>query len=800
MKARARKWTWRACGVLISIFILFVIIGQTCFLYISEFKPQIINFMSGYTHTKISFKSIKAKWYHGDPKVMVEDLVVTGSGIESFTADNFDFRLDLLRTIRSGHLHLKRVMIKGAKLKHKQAVNTFKFSGQLRRLNFEPFMAEFKDFIIDYSPRWPAAEKLQGVLTLDPALKFVATSGEVSNAKITNLLVKSVPKTHQLIVRSNLSTTLENTIGVLLDSPVKNSFESFAAGVDLQGPANIKLNFDFPLDKTPCSPKMSGEVSFINSKAKTKTWHLGLENINGKLIFNDEELTTKNLKALLGGQSVKLSLNKVKNSKMNEFIFNLSGYGHLNHLVFPFANKTKARVNGKFYYRAMMHILPDISENNIDFISDLNGVDISGIPSAEKKASAIEQASLHVRLKRNKINKLEAGLEGGVYVDWERGSDLSKAKNLLNPIIGKKDHEFLGMSLSELVSGIKKLHYKARQFNFAGSKFDNLEVEVKNHPTGWNLKIDSNQLKGDANYSEQLKIPFQVHLQRIDLQDGKFALDPRKLPNTKLEIDRLQYLGHTFNAIGMTLLHSHKGVSLENMHFDQVGGRVKGSGYWSRGENNKEESKFDVDVDCDDFGKLLHSWHLTQSIKGGKGNAHLQANWAGAPFDFNLDIVNADIDLSLKDGDIVDVGNMKHEINLGRVLTLFNFQSWARRLRFDFRDITQSGVPFDLIEGGLKFHNSELDVDHFALRGPVLDLDGSGNLFLRKKEYDINLTVMPKIGGNLPLLAAMAWNPIVGAVTLAASYLLADDISHMAAWHYRLQGSWHKPVLNKAKS
>jgi uncharacterized protein YhdP len=108
----------------------------------------------------------------------------------------------------------------------------------------------------------------------------------------------------------------------------------------------------------------------------------------------------------------------------------------------------------------------------------------------------------------------------------------------------------------------------------------------------------------------------------------------------------------------------------------------------------------------------------------------------------------------------------------GRVLGLLGIGQLPRRLTLDFRDFFDKGFAFDSITGDVRLANGSARSDNIAIKGPAADILVRGSADLRSQRFDQTVDVLPKSGGLLTAVGALAGGPVGAAVGAVANAVL----------------------------
>ena len=267
------------------------------------------------------------------------------------------------------------------------------------------------------------------------------------------------------------------------------------------------------------------------------------------------------------------------------------------------------------------------------------------------------------------------------------------------------------------------------------------------------------------------------------------GFDPATIPPLLFDVDDLR-IGAT--AMGRARFRSTPvAAGLRMDEFTTTGGkqRLVASGSWlGRGANARSQVK--LDATSDDIGVLLGGFGFGGQVAGGKGKFGVEANWRGGPGDFDPVTVDARLSVAARDGSLLEI-----EPGAGRVLGLLGVAQLRRRLLLDFSDFFSKGFAFDRIEGNAHLAQGQLRTDNLIVRGPAAAINVSGVTDLRNQRFDQTVDVLPKSGGILTAVGALAGGPVGAAVGAVANAVLDKPMSGIGAKSYRVTGPWASPKV-----
>jgi uncharacterized protein YhdP len=217
--------------------------------------------------------------------------------------------------------------------------------------------------------------------------------------------------------------------------------------------------------------------------------------------------------------------------------------------------------------------------------------------------------------------------------------------------------------------------------------------------------------------------------------------------------------------------------------------RLTARGSWI-GRGNAGRTQLRVDVESGEFGALLAGLGLGGQVAGGEGTLGIDASWRGGPDALDPNTMEASLSLDARDGRLLEI-----EPGAGRVLGLLGIAQLPRRLTLDFRDFFDKGFAFDSIRGQVRVAQGSARTDNLAIKGPAADINVRGTADLRNQRFDQTVDVLPKSGGLLTAVGAIAGGPVGAAVGADANAVLDKPLQGLGAKSYRVTGPWNAPKV-----
>ena len=191
------------------------------------------------------------------------------------------------------------------------------------------------------------------------------------------------------------------------------------------------------------------------------------------------------------------------------------------------------------------------------------------------------------------------------------------------------------------------------------------------------------------------------------------------------------------------------------------------------------------------LGDLLGAFGLVGMVEDGPTTGQLDGGWAGSPGEFSLAAFEGLLKVEVGEGALLEV----EPGGGGRVLGLISLAEIPRRLTLDFKDFFNKGFGFNSMAGEFVFADGVARTDLLQINGPAAEIRVSGSTNLRSQQYDQRIEVLPKAGGVLPALGAIAGGPVGAAIGAAANAVLQKPLKQAARTVYHVTGDWTDPVV-----
>ncbi len=253
-------------------------------------------------------------------------------------------------------------------------------------------------------------------------------------------------------------------------------------------------------------------------------------------------------------------------------------------------------------------------------------------------------------------------------------------------------------------------------------------------------------------------------------------------------------IGH-FQLGKVQLTSKSDGASWQLTEFSSLyqGHRWKVSGQW-QSDGALGQTELTGTLTSPAFGQLLTDYDVSSSLSGSKATIKFKdLQWQGAPFQFNWQTLNGNVNWLLGDGSLSEVSD-----GGARIFSLLSLDSLIRKLRLDFRDVFSKGFFFSKMTGDMQLNNGVSETRNARVLGAAGDIEMQGMADLKAKQLDYQMSFSPKVTSSIPVILAWMVNPVSGVAAYALDEMFqsAEVISKI---NFTVTGDLDNPVVTEVK-
>ena len=320
----------------------------------------------------------------------------------------------------------------------------------------------------------------------------------------------------------------------------------------------------------------------------------------------------------------------------------------------------------------------------------------------------------------------------------------------------------------------------------------------------WRVNLNAEAVQGNVSIEpNEGGIPtvsiLGLHVSTLDAIKGQWSITPADLTDMKLIAKDIYVDDTTIANFTAQLSVEDPLLRINNLEFEGIGEGEDGlsfNGFWVDGR-----TRLYADAKGKSLENFLQKLQIKEKISGGEFDFDIRLSCECAPWNMNYGNITGYADMKVKQGIFTD-----KDPSIGRLLSLLNIKSIAKRLKLDMSDLVQKGFAYDDIAAKLSISDALAKINHFKLNATsgVITLRGNSNLV--EQEYDLMAKVSPAVGDAVPAAAALAGGGAIGLgiwladETLFAGKLIDKIFDKVVDFKYKITGPWDAPIVKNVSS
>ena len=210
---------------------------------------------------------------------------------------------------------------------------------------------------------------------------------------------------------------------------------------------------------------------------------------------------------------------------------------------------------------------------------------------------------------------------------------------------------------------------------------------------------------------------------------------------------------------------------------------------WAR---KSDTSLFNGRLTASDLSLVLPQWGYAPSVESTTVDIEAAVEWPGSPLNFEPDELTGSMRMAIDTGRFVDVDDAAG----AKILALLNFANIARRLKLDFSDVFDKGIGFDRVRAEGELDEGVLSfTEPMEIHGPVSDFRINGTVDLADGTLNNEMIVTLPLSASLPWYAVWlaATEPVTAVGVLVGRELFKEQIKTLSSAKYRITGTIEEP-------
>lgn len=682
--------------------------------------------------------------------------------------------------------------------------------------------AEVSDSRFKFDPDWPVVDNLHAQAQFkNNQLFLLANIGSVAGHSIG----KASGVIESLFTQGSvLKLDIENKVSydfyryLFLNSPLEEWLGPELLDLTFSGSLQNQLNVNVPLSEDSDDTTLSGTILFNGQDVSLESYQLGLNGVKGQLQYTEKGAYAEQLEGNLWQSPVTIDISVDEYTGNDDLVdidansnFDLAKAVKSFNIELPIYVEGNSAVN--------LHYRQD-SEGSESLIvrSNLKGTEING-PSWISKSKADSSSFLSTLYRKdNRIyartiyrdtisSQLSFGVEtpddiNGVIALGDLATNTIEvpeqgvairgffaeihSNEWIDSLQVKKEGEFFWPQWIDHIS------IKTALFTIAGQSLHDVELtDSLLADDSIRFNVVAREGKGHLTLYKDGRKHVTVDKLDIELKDFSRLSDSEvNINKTSLDNWQLECLDCRINGIDtgkLTLVSNLENGVIVVKGDSQIQGQLSA---YLEAEWRGNDSRVDINFSTDDTGGLLQRWGYGDGVKDTKATGSMSLQWPGGFHDIGLENLSGDISLETGEGAVKELSDRQ-----ARVFSLFSLQSIRRRLSLDFSDLFEDGFFYDKMKGVFSIKNGVVNSEDVFIDGTAADVRVKGRINLVEQTVDQNVTVVPKLGSSLPILAGWAVEPTTGLIMLIVNKIFEPVIDVVVSIEYKITGELSNPAV-----
>ena len=690
--------------------------------------------------------------------------------------------------------------------------------------------ADLADAIVHFDPEWPQADHVSGLLEFaHEGMSFHGT-GAVLGIQVQQLSAE-IPTFHQPIldIRAAATGSGKQMLALMRQSPLQKRYADTFNALDVQGDGQgTTLHLVLPLKHELGEHSVDGDIDFRNARLSDKRWNLAFANASGRLHYDQNGMLADAMDVQVNGDPAKfhLAIGDATGDPSMAVAAQLRGTFPpatlLQHA--PTLDWLKTIITGRAAWTVDVHVPKTVAgakaaASILDVHSDLRGAELKLPAPLAKPANKALALQVHALLPADAgdiVVKLDNLLTlRGRYGDahpfrglLDFGGDGSAALPAQGltvsghvPALDAAGWIGFAANGSNGAGGLQTVDLKTDSLALGGRHFADTRLRMTRTPDATTVRLDGDALAGNIMVPSVLAHGIRGQFDRLYwpgsstnpngtlLADAEADMDPANVPPLHLDVADLRFGDAKLGKLVLQTRPLAQGMRIEQFDTTAKSQNISASGEWTK-QGTTTQTHLAIEFRADSLGKMLDAFGFKGVVAAGKTHALLQGGWPGSPVAFRLAVLDGTLDIDVGEGRLLEV-----QPGAGRVLGLVSLAELPRRLTLDFRDFFDKGFSFNTLHGQFAFANGQAHTDDLMIKGPSADIHVSGSADLVAQRYDQIIEVLPKTGGLMTAVGAIAGGPIGAAVGAVAGEVLKHSMQKMARKRYHVTGPWDDPKV-----
>ena len=355
-------------------------------------------------------------------------------------------------------------------------------------------------------------------------------------------------------------------------------------------------------------------------------------------------------------------------------------------------------------------------------------------------------------------------------------------KILINPSHRKNNNTHFGVELIDKNSDLKA--YITQQLD-----------------QSWRARIDSKALMGNvAIFPNDTGITdirlSDVKVTTLNAIKGDWKLTPQDVPNMRLNTNNIRVDKDVLPNFSAKLSAKDNLLSIQDLQFEglDIGNKaIKFHGFWVDGR-----TRLYTKAAGKNLAEFLQKLKIKEKVTGGAFNFDARLACECDPWNMNYQDISGYFEIQVNQGTFTE-----QDPNIGRILSLLNIKSIAKRLSLNFSDVTDRGFTYKTIKTKLHLQDAMAKIENFDLEASSSTITLTGQSHIVNQQYDLEVKVTPAINDAVPVATYLAGGGLIGLGVWAIDEVLFNGklinkaVDKIATFEYKITGPWNQPIIKE---
>ncbi len=665
-----------------------------------------------------------------------------------------------------------------------------------------------------YHPDWPTIKNIDArVAFVDDGLRVAVHHALANGAEITRaqVAIPSFLESDYLHADIAASGSIAQSIGFLQQSPLAAKVDPIMKFIAARGEADIEVALQIPLT-ADLPERVDGVAHLHKAKLTVLPLDLPVRKIRGDLLFNENGLYCKKMRAVVLGHPVRVRIaNEAQQTRLT-----VNGHVGIAALQKQFPASWWQVADGAADYELQLFVpYREAEPVTLEVNSNLDGVALN-LPEILAKTAGQQRplymqlrfaGNRNLQLRVNYADRLKAAVkfpEQGDerytgHIVYGHGAaafrdapgialDVDRRQLDLTSWLTFAETRQAALTGTTAVD-LREFHIDTGRLLWNGHNHGPLDLAMTKIEQRWQGDVESPIVKGRLviSGSDQQKRKITLDADYLDLTGlynlrvaGR-PLRPDELPDFDIASRQLRWRGINLGALQLQARRIADYLRIERLLVTAPDKKLTLTGSF-RADAQQPVSEVRGQFQVDDLGRFLSQLGVTDDVRDTPAKFHFSLQWPGAPYQFSIAEVEGEIQADMGEGRLLGI-----EPGIGRLLGALDLNQLFRRLRLDFSDLYAAGLTYDDVQGSFTLANGAAETHDLVIDAVAAKIEIRGKTGLVDHRYDQIVTVAPKSTSAIPFAGT-----IIGFVVEKP---FGKHPDRYVRSQYAVKGTWEKPEV-----